>query len=164
MNWLIIAVFAASCSASFFVGYDYRDRGVQAEMAKAISKALEDADEQYEKDRQQELELIEKQKKTEIVYKTITKEVPKYVPVIQQKDSDCNLSNGTVRLFNSAARDDMPETTDIDADTDTRPSTVTEAELIDYGLGTVNQYNKAKNQCNALIDWWNSVNNKEQSE
>lgn len=164
MNWLIIGIFAASCSASFFVGYEYRDRGVQADMANAISKALEDADEQYEKDRQQELELIEQQKKTEIVYKTITKEVPKYVPVIQQKDSDCNLSNGTVRMFISAARDEMPEATDIDDDTDTRPSTVTEADLIDYGLDTVNQYNKAKNQCNALIDWWNSVNNKEQSE
>ena len=164
MNWLIIAVFAASCSASFFVGYDYRDRGVQAEMAKAISKALEDADEQYEKDRQQELELIEKQKKTEIVYKTITKEVPKYVPVIQQKDSDCNLSNGTVRLFNSAARDEMPEATDIDADTDTRPSTVTEADLIDYGLVTIEQYNKAKNQCNALMDWLDSLDTKEKNE
>ncbi|GLP98689.1 hypothetical protein GCM10007891_05430 [Methylophaga thalassica] len=164
MNWLIIAVFAASCSASFFVGYDYRDRGVQAEMAKAISKALEDADEQYEKDRQQELELIEKQKKTEIVYKTITKEVPKYVPVIQQKDSDCNLSNGTVRLFNSAARDEMPETTSVDADTDTRPSTITEADLIDYGLVTIKQYNKAKNQCNALMDWFHSVEKKEKNE
>lgn len=134
-------------------GYSYRDNQADAERFAAVEMALEDAHRQFEISKQAEIELIEANKKTEIVYRTITKEIPKYVTQIQQTNSECNLSRGAVRLFNDAAAESLSRAAGIVDPADTEPSTVTGGELIHYTLNAVDQYNQARNQCNALIAW-----------
>lgn len=135
-------------------GYEFRDNQAEAEKAAAVIKAVKFANDNAEISRAEDIALIKAQQKTQIVYKTITKEVPKYVPVIQKNDSECNLSVGTVRLLNSAARDELPETAAIDDPADTGPSHITEAAFIDHGFDIINRYNVAKNQCNAIFEWY----------
>jgi hypothetical protein len=153
MIYIAIAVSVASSWA----GYQLRDTMAEAEQAQAVEFALEQQANNERISRDEEIALIKSQQKTKVVYKTITKEVPKYVSVIQKTDSDCNLSHGTVRLFNSAALERVPETTGFDDARDTEPSTVKELDLIDYGLDIIEQYNQVKNQCNALINWHDNV-------
>ena len=156
--WLMLSALVALASfASFVGGYELRDTMAEAEQAKAVKFALKQAAEADAISRAEEIALIKSQNKTKVVYKTITKEVPKYVSVIQKTDSDCNLSGGTVRLFNSAAAERLPETARVDDTGDTEPSTVKESDLIDYGLDIIEQYNQVKNQCNALINWHKNV-------
>ena len=142
-------------------GYEFRDARAEAERVAAVEAAVKQAKEDEAVSREQEIELRKSQQKTQVVYKTITKEVPKYVPVIQKSDSECNLSRGTVRLFNDPAAERVPETPGVDDPADTEPSTVTEARLIDYGFDVIEQYNQVKNQCNALIEWHEKTHNRE---
>jgi hypothetical protein len=134
-------------------GYGYRDNQADAERFEAIKTALEDQERQFEISKQAEIELIEANKKTEIVYRTITKEIPKYVTQIQQTNSECNLTRGAVRLFNDAAAESLSRAAGIVDPADTGPSTVTVGRLVDYSLDNIDEYNKAKNQCNALVHW-----------
>ncbi|WP_296592639.1 hypothetical protein [Methylophaga sp.] len=134
-------------------GYTYRDNQAEAERLAAVETALEDAYREFEVSKKAEIELIEANKKTEIVYRTITKEIPKYVTQIQQTNSECNLTRGAGRLFNDAAAESLSRAAGIDDPADTGPSTITAGRLIDYSLEVIDQYNQAKNQCNALIDW-----------
>lgn len=134
-------------------GYGYRDNQADAERYAAIETALEDQERQFEVSKKAEIELIEANKKTEIVYRTITKEIPKYVTQIQQTNSDCNLTRGAVRLFNDAAAESLSRAAGIVDPDDTRPSTVTYGRLVEYSLDNIDEYNKAKNQCNALVEW-----------
>lgn len=147
------SIFIAIAAAAFIAGYHLRDLQADAEQARAVSYALAKADALNQISRLEEIDLIKAQQKTEVVYKTITKEVPKYVSVIQKTDSDCNLSHGTVRLLNSAALERLPEAARNDDPRDTESSSVTEARLIDYNHEVIDQYNKVKNQCNGLIQW-----------
>lgn len=153
--YLIGAAFLAGTA----MGYGYRDNQAEAERVKAVEAALVDYKRQAELDHDEELALIKAQKKTEIVYRTITKEVPKYVTQIQRVDSQCNLSRGTVRLFNDAAAERLSRAAGFNDPADTEASTVTEAELIDYALDVIDRYNQAKNQCNALITWHEKTRN-----
>lgn len=134
-------------------GYGYRDNQADAERYAAVKTALEDQERQFEVSKKAEIELIEANKKTEIVYRTITREIPKYVTQIQQTNSECNLTRGAGRLFNDAAAESLSRAAGIDDPADTGPSTITTGRLIDYSLEVIDQYNRAKNQCNALIDW-----------
>lgn len=134
-------------------GYTYRDNRAEVERFAAVETALADAYRQFEISKNAEIELIEANKKTEIVYRTITKEIPKYVTQIQQTNSECNLSSGAVRLFNDAAAESLSRATGLHDPADTEPSAITAGRLIDYSLGVIDQYNRAKNQCNALIAW-----------
>ncbi len=92
-------------------------------------------------------------KQTEVVTKTIEKEVIKYVPKIQLVNSECNLTNGVIRLLNAHASNQMPLTTSATDSTDTTSSDITEKEHIDYTNEIIDLYNKAAIQSNALIKY-----------
>tara|TARA_R110002050_G_scaffold57423_3_gene128946 strand:+ start:90765 stop:91253 length:489 start_codon:yes stop_codon:yes gene_type:complete len=154
---MMVYVAVAVGVLSFGGGYHVRDLMAEADQAQAVSFALAKAAAEDEISRVEEIELIKSQQKTKIIYKTITKEVPKYVSVIQKSDSECNLSHGTVSVFNRAALEQLPDTAGSDDASNTEPSTVKESDLIDYGLEVINQYNEVKNQCNALINWHKNV-------
>ncbi len=158
MNLSVYLIGAAFLLGSA-VGYGYRDDRAESERVEAVEKALEQAYLDAELARDEELALIKAQQKTEVVYRTITKEVPKYVTQIQRIDSQCNLSRGTVRLFNDAAAERLSRAAGLDDPADTEPSAVTESRLIDYGLDVIDRYNQAKNQCNALIQWHEKTRN-----
>ncbi len=143
--------------ASFGGGYHVRDLMAEADQARAVSLAIEQQKTQHAIARAEELELIKAQQITQVKYKTIIKEVPNYVPTVQQEDSDCNVSHGVVSMYNSAASERVPDTTGLDDHRNTESSTVTEADLIRYGLDVIGQYNQVKNQCNALIAWHKHV-------
>jgi len=100
--------------------------------------------------------LAKNQAKTKIVYKTIVKEVPKYVTKVQKTDSDCNISIGTKRLLNKLIRP-MPEAGIESINSDRQPSPIREVDLIEYLTSTINQYKIAQNRCNTLIQWHKQV-------
>lgn len=96
---------------------------------------------------------LEKQHADELSHAKIIKEVIKYVPKIQKVPSECNYSNGTIRVLNSAV-DSMPSKTPaVSVADDTKSSNVTEYTGIRYALDVLAAYKKAQNQCNALIDY-----------
>jgi hypothetical protein len=147
------AILAGLCLACFGGGYWLRDTMAEAETAEALRQAVTRVEKQTETAVRVEKVHIEAEAKTQIVYKTIIKEVPKYVPVIQASDSDCNLSRGSVRLLNNAIADQIPESTTGDHEADKAASDVREADLISHSQESINQYNQVKNQCTALMDW-----------
>ena len=139
--------------AGLLAGYEWRDTLAAAEKTAAIEFAFKQAKKNADITLAEEMALFKSQQKTKIVFRSIIKEAPKHVPDNQKNNSNCNVSVGTVRLYNRAATERMPEAASIDADGNTKPSAVTEGRLIHYGLSVIDQYNRAKNQCNALIRW-----------
>lgn len=142
-----------------YSGYEWRDMVAQVDEATAIKHALKKQKESDDISRAEEITLIKSQQKTQIVYRSINKEAPKYVSKIQKSDSACNVSFGVVRLFNRAVSERMPEANTGNVAGDKKPSSVTESRLINYSLNNITEYNRVKNQCNALIAWHKKINN-----
>ena len=136
-----------------WTGYDWRDTIAEADQAKAVKFALKKQAENNAISRTEEMALIKSQQKTKVVYRSIAKEAPKYVSATQKNDSACNVSNGSLRLFDRAVSERMPEATTVIDPRDTEPSNVTEERLINYSLSNIETFNKVKNQCNGLIRW-----------
>lgn len=137
----------------FGAGYKVKTMQVEADKAKTL---------EIESERQSKISTIVDQvvtktiddsKQAEVVTKIIEKEVVKYVPKIQLVNSECNLTNGVVRLLNSHSSNQMPITTSATTSTDTAPSDITEKEHIDYTNEIIDLYNKASVQSNALIQY-----------
>ncbi len=150
-----IALFALM--VGFLSGYQWRDSSANDEKMLAVNFAIKKMEAEAVISRAEDLALIISQQKTKGVYKTIIKKVPEYVSDKQENDSDCNLSTGIVGLYNSAALEQLPDPSSIDDAGSTRPSSVTELNLINYGIDVVHKYNSMKNQCNALINWFDKT-------
>lgn len=153
------AFLAGLCLSCFAGGYWLRDTIAKAERTEALEQAVVRVEQQAETAVRVETVYVEAEAKTQIVYKTIIKEVPKYVPVIQSSNSDCNLSRGTVRLLNNAIADQLPEAAAGAHEADKAASDVREADLIDHSQESIHQYNQTMNQCNALMDWVKETSN-----
>jgi len=157
----IIAIYALVASlifgSGFGLGYQTKSKLDQIKYTKELKIELEKQGKHIQIVHDIEKVYIEGEVKTNTIYKTITKEVVKYVPKIQTIDSDCNLTNGTVRLLNSNASNKMPIASGEPITTDTAASSVTELRHINYTNEIINQYNKAMNQCNSLIDYSKKV-------
>jgi len=140
-----------------WAGYDWRSTIAEADQAKAVKFALKKQAENNAISRAEELAFIKSQQKTKVVYRSITKEAPKYVSATQKNDSACNVSIGSLRLFDHAVSERMPEAAATVNSRDTEPSNITEERLINYSLSNIEKYNKAKNQCNGLIRWAKNI-------
>jgi hypothetical protein len=147
------AILAGLCLACFAGGYWLRDMMAEAEKSVALRQAVNRVEKQAETAVRVETVYLEAEAKTRTVYKTIIKEVPKYVPIIQASDSACNLSRGTVRLLNNAIADQLPKSATGADEADQAASDVREADLINHSQESIDQYNQTMNQCNALMDW-----------
>lgn len=153
------AILSGLCLTCFAGGYWLRNTMAEAETAEALRRSVSLSAQQAETAVRVETVYVEAEAKTQTIYKTIIKEVPKYVPIIQASDSDCNLSRGSVRLLNNAIADQLPETATGADEADKAASDVREADLISHSQESINQYNQIKNQCNALMDWVKETSN-----
>lgn len=152
-----IAVLVGLCLGCFGGGYELRDLMAEADKVESLEQSISKSKENAEISVKAETAYVDAEEKTKIVYKTITKEVPKYVSVIQSSDGQCNLSNGTVRLLNSAIDNQLPQSATGVDEADKTASKVRESDLINHSQESINQYNETMNQCNALISWVKDV-------
>lgn len=152
-----IAILIGLCLVCFGGGYELRDLMAEADKVEGLEQSLSKTKENEEISVKAETAYVATEEKTKIVYKTIIKEVPKYVSVIQSSDSECNLSNGTVRLLNSAIDNQLPQSATGANEADKTASKIRESDLINHSQESINQYNEAMNQCNALIGWVKDV-------
>jgi len=154
----VIIAIAISFVVGAGSGYSYRDTKYKADMANVIREAYEAAKKEAKQSVKIEKVYIKGDEKIQTIYKTIIKEIPKYVPVIQKSDSDCNVSNGAVSLLNSTINNALPETTANTDDTNKTASRIRESDLINFTHLSIKKYNEALTQCNALIGWIESTN------
>lgn len=103
-------------------------------------------------------EVIEARARTNTIYKIKEKEVPVYVTKIQKVDSDCNLTNGTVSLLNSTAKELPQATSRIIADV-RQSSHFTEGQLVMYTLRLLKRIHRDKDLHNPLVQWHLDNNN-----
>ena len=153
----IIVIYALAVflifSGGFGTGYKVRKDLDTVTYAKQLEIALKSKDKEIKIVHDVEKVYITEAPKINTVYKTITKEIVKYVPKIQTVNSACNLTLGTVRLLNDNASNKMPETTRVINPTYTKSSTITGETLIEYTNKLLNRYKQVKLQCDQLIDY-----------
>jgi len=153
----LLIVAAVVFLLGMWAGYDWRSTIAEADQANAVKFALDKQEKDAAVSRAEEIALIKSQQKTKIVYRSIKKEVPKYVSIKQKTDSDCNISIGIKRMFKHAATEQLPDTAAIDVARDKKPSDITEERLINYSLDNIDRYNQVKNQCNSLLRWHENI-------
>jgi hypothetical protein len=154
MNMFMIygIILIGAFSTGFAVGYHQKAIVDKAAYSKELKIALDKERENVKIVHDVEKVYVEKLVKGATVYKTIHKDIVKYVPIIQKENSSCNLTIGTVRLLNNASTESMPSSSRDTLAEGSRPSTITGEDFIKHTERVVSLYNRAKTQCNSLID------------
>ena len=143
-------------SLVFFVigsisGYKTKSVFVNANEAKLLKLQALDLRKAEETNVKLVRELIINEAENNIIYETKIKEVPVYITKIQKEDSDCNLSVGSVKLFNDAVkplREAKKELKDV-----RESSEIREADLVKYSFRLLKKYKDAQSRHNLLIQW-----------
>ena len=155
MNIILVYVIVIASTFTTGFGLGYRQKGIEAKAtySKVLKIELDKQKENVKIVHNVEKVYLEKLVQGATVYKTIHKDIVKYVPVIQKENSDCNLTTGTVRLLNDASSERIPTSTRDTSATDTKPSLITGEGLIRHTERIISLYNRAKTQCNSLIEF-----------
>jgi hypothetical protein len=136
-----------------FGGWSLANDHYQAKQARAIQDALI----QQKKDINQAHEIESKALKDahdlELKNNVIVQEIPKYITKIQRIKSECSYSRGVVRLLRQSAGEDVHKPAPVSDAEDSTASHITESDGIIYTNRVLSEYNKFRNQCNALIDY-----------
>ncbi len=107
--WVLLGLFL-SLSAAFgfgvYSGHHYGWLQEQAVVATEAKQVVQDVIAQDATTQKVETAAAEKQEQIRIVYRTITKEVRKYVPI--EVDKECVVPAGFVRVWNGAATGTAP--------------------------------------------------------
>lgn len=103
---LKLAAIVITMSTVFWAGKTWESNKRDAAELVILDRALESFMAQKAKSDKLALDLIAEQQKKKVVYKTITKEVPKYVTI--EADSNCPVPDGFVGLWNDASQATLP--------------------------------------------------------
>jgi hypothetical protein len=154
---LFVYTFLIGLAIGGYSGYEFKTMSYHASEAKTLEVEAKKQEIIQQIEAKTESTTLAEEKKTEIVYQTVTKEVIKYVPKVQIINSECNLTLGTVRMLNTNIRNEMPSTPSTTIAENSTSSTITGKGSIDFTNDIINKYNKMAIQCNSLIDYNNQI-------
>ncbi len=150
--WVKGVVIVGVVSAAFASGFSVR--GTMCERDRLVAEAanreevIQIGKSQAEVSQRTEVAQIQTQEKIRTIYKTITKEVP----VVLRSDAalDCSVSNGWVRLWNSASAGTLPPAA---GESDAASSDITSTEILETHIDGAERFARTAAQLEGLQRW-----------
>ncbi len=150
--WIGLVCTVVGATTGFWAGFEVKSTIEESKLARDLLEEKKQLVTANNKNKELVHELMSSQARVEVVHEIIEKEVPVYVTKIQKEYSDCNITNGTVRMLHNASTN-MSGTSERAVNKVRESSEITEEQLIKYTAKLLHRIHRDKEIHNPLVQW-----------